>query len=64
MTFYNSESIKADIDGEVMYITRDGKIISSEDDTITINDVKGRKMKYRPDYATYVVYPEFYKSSR
>ncbi len=62
MTIFNSTSIKADIDGEVMYLTKDGKIIqiiSSEDDTVTINDVKVRKMKYRPDYATYVVYPEF-----
>lgn len=59
MTF-NVDGIKADIDGDVMYLTKDGKVISSEDNTITINDnIKVRKMKYRPDYATYVVYPEF-----
>ncbi len=58
MTF-NGDVIKADIDGDVMYLTKNSKAISSEDDTITINNnIKVKKMKYRPDYATYVVYPE------
>lgn len=59
MTFIG-DGIKADIDGDVFYLTEDGKVVSPEDDTITINDnIKVKKMKYRPDYATYVAYPEF-----
>jgi len=59
MTLYG-DRIRAHIDGDLVIVTKGGEIISSPDNTITINDnIKVKKVKYRPDYVTYVVYPEF-----
>lgn len=53
------EIIKADVDSELMYFSKDGKIIWESDRTITLsNGAKVKAKKYRPDRCMLVFYPE------
>lgn len=53
------EIIKADIDSDLMYLSKDGKTIWECDRTITLsNGAKAMAKKYRPDRCMLIYYPE------
>lgn len=51
--------IRADIDGRLSYLTRDGKPVWEEDRTTVLADgLRVRELKFRPDAGTLIFYPE------
>ncbi len=51
--------IKADIDGDLIYLNKDGKIVWQSDNTMALGDgVTVEYHKYRPDRFMYIRYPE------
>jgi hypothetical protein len=55
----NGDIIKAELEGGLTYLRKNGDIIWQKDETIPLsNNINVKTIKYRRDYITYVEYPE------
>lgn len=50
--------VEAELDGGLLYTKTDGEVIWEKDETVSLDNIKVKKIKFRRDHLTFIAYPE------